>query len=481
MLSRINIISFLACVLAVLSCDRTPQAEPDVSISTRSVVVGNAVPVILDFNGFDGAVEFSQVLVSKYDINTDRADLLNDVQFVSSSGETFLFPTSVNIPESGYYQFNILGLEEGTYMVSVSVRIGGTSAFIKSSVFVVKSDEIDGGGSGGGEIPTSISDYTVPAPTEGSSAVRMLLGSRLEFIPVVTPPTVAGVLFSASSSAPSVMSVRTSSGALVFDAVSVGSAFVTIRPVGVTGPEKTVLFEVYEEKELIIDDFTLPQLDYEYGRLCIESGTSYSFTPTVRPVGVSGVTFKAVSSDPSVASVSFGNDGIVIVGNAPGYCNIEITPDNASGPTKSLPVLIFKDIVVRTEFYELEPTDEEIELKVFPCYIKFSATPKFDYPDPIINTVTMKAVVVATGYDSKSGIYKSDVNFGGKHDAYFNITEKVLIPASSLLPVSDYNLRITLSIVRTNPLDPALWRVTFNDVYLTQSARISEYIVDIQH
>ena len=487
MRNRINILLIAIAAVAAgvfCSCQRGVNEKAGVSIAVESVVEGETVPVRLAFQGCSGAAyRVDGVDVNEYDIEHDMSsenERKESFMFVMTDGTALVFPLESEVPESGYLSFGISGLCPGTYRLSVNVSIEELS-FVTTAVFVVKSATSPGHGGNDDKTP-EIEDYTLPAPAAGETFVKMTVGSRIEFTPVITPSSISGVTFSISSTNPSIVTVQSVSGALVIEALSAGEAIVTVSPISIRGPKKTFGVIVKEDdSETTIESFTLPSVDYEYGRLCLEAGSKMTFTPVVIPSGLNGVEFTAVSSDDNIAVASSSNGVLYIEGVAPGYCNIEVTPKNYFGPTKSIPILVFKDITITTEFYELDATDEEIELKVFPSYIKISASPRFDYPEPVVNTVTMKAVAVASGFDSKSGTYKSDVKFNGRQDAYFNITEKVLIPASELLPIDDYTLRLTLSIVRSNTLDPAIWRITFNDAYLTQQARISEYIVDIQH
>lgn len=229
-----------------------------------------------------------------------------------------------------------------------------------------------------------------------------------------------------------------------------------------------------------ISDFTIPSVDPTYKYVCIEAGGQMRFTPVVTPTDVTGVEFQAVSSNEEIAEVTIEDGVIVVKGKYPGYCNISITPANATGPTKTFPLLIYKDVRVEVDFYELNATEEEIKTKTFPVYLRFSSDCDLVFPTPIQYAITMKAVVSATGQDTKSITDKTDVKFYGKNRTYYNITERVLIPASNLLKTSNYTLRLTLSVGRSSSLDTKLWRITYVDTFVNQEARIKEYITEIQ-
>lgn len=227
-----------------------------------------------------------------------------------------------------------------------------------------------------------------------------------------------------------------------------------------------------------VQDFTMPTVDSLKGRLAIADGETLSFTPEVTPADARKV-FTVKSSDDEVADVKITSGGeIRITALRPGYANISVTADN--GPTKVLPLTVYKEVTVTTDFYELEATETQLKTKTFPSYIRFSSDSEDAFDIPIAMSVSMKAVVVVSGKDSRTVTDSRTVYFHGNRTAYYDIASNILIPAWMIYRTTDFHLSLTLSIQRSSSLDPDLWKITYRDTYKNQEGtRIGEYLTDI--
>lgn len=470
----------LVAIMAMfmVGCNKTNTKVGDVVVTTESVFEGAGLPVRFAFSDFSdqlGRFEVRSVSVGLFVLEDDDVTPYNSYTIKDVSGVDLKLPGWVGIPRSGKLDLFFVGLEAGTYKIDFSMKVE-ERLFERSVVAVIKSK-------GGPDVPPvpedGIDDFTLPELSSESGKCEMYVGERIEFVPTITPSDI-DVSFWVSSSNSNIAEIMSSDGKLIINAIAEGECVMTVAPDNVTGPTKTfgVLVKAKPEEKKVITDFSIPSMDPEYQKLCVESDKDYVFKPSVTPSDVEGVIFSAESSDESVAETECLEDGsIIIKGKAPGYCSISVFPSNAEGPTKSIPVLVFRNVVVTVDFYELNATDEEITNKTFPCYLRFSSDSPYAFNEPIVWTVTYKYVVARTGQDSKSAVGKEDVSFKGKSKAYFDVRTKVLIRAFEEYRNPDYVLRVSLSLAKNFGLDPAIWRVTFNEVWKEQDGvRIKQYL-----
>lgn len=229
------------------------------------------------------------------------------------------------------------------------------------------------------------------------------------------------------------------------------------------------------------EDFTIPQVDPSNNRLNIKTGETLRFTPAITPDNVTDRTFAVVSSDESVVKGRYENGQLVFEALCPGKASVTITADGGEGLTKTLPVMVYSEVKVRIEFEELEASDAQLRTKTFPCKLKFTSDSPVPFSSPLVWSVTMKSVVNCTGHDSTTLEDKRDVEFKGSRTAYYDITTNMLIPSYNLWKNDTYTYSLTLSAVLSNSLDPEMWRLSFDEVYKSQtSARIWQYLTLLQ-
>ena len=230
-----------------------------------------------------------------------------------------------------------------------------------------------------------------------------------------------------------------------------------------------------------VTSFTLPSADPDYGRVCVPIGDEgFRFFPEITPSNATNRNFTITSSNPDVVTGECVNGEIILKGVYPGTANVSITADSGTGVTKSLPVMVYAAVTVTEEFYEVEATEIQKKTKTFPCVLRITSDSPVAFPQTISYDVTMKAVVNVTGKDTRSVTSHETVSFGGRRDAIYNITEKVLVPAYDIYGTNDFSLSLTLTVLRTNKLDPSLWRMHFVEKYKEQTCQISEFLTSNQ-
>lgn len=459
---------FVVCI----SC-RNKDSQPNFIVECSSDFEGEDIIAHLTFEDYVGDLSIN-CFVSYYDAMSGRVgERVEDLSFCGPDGGEITFPYSFPSPKSGKYDLYIGGLSAGTYHLSISAKMD-KFAFIRTAVVVVKStgEEIE---PTPGPITYEVDDFTIPV-VEGMESLTMRVGEEMTFVPTILPIGIGEVIFEASSSEPDVVLADGGSNSFTLSAISVGTAIVEVWVENIDGPTKSFLVNVISESTTV-EDFTVPDVDKLTGYIEMESGHDFSFTPTVKPAGIGEVEFSIISSNPDVAYGECVNGVIVIHPKKPGLCSITIGVANSSGPTKTIPILVFKNVVVTVDFYELETSEEQIQQKTFPCYLRFSSDSDYPFDNPIAYTISSSATVLATGYDAKFCSDKSEVKFYGNKKQYYNITDKILLPASNLLPVVDYSLKVSLSLEKYDAFDSRIWRVTYNDIYRTQTGvRIKQYL-----
>ena len=459
------------------SCHTSKDINPELKVESPASTEGDDAVLHLAFAGLSGEASVNCFIFEYNAISGKVGEKVEDLSFYGSDGQEISFPFSFEIPSSEKYDIYVRGLDAGTFYINVSLK-AGKNAFICTAVTVVKSSGMIDPPEQPGDDEKTVEDFTVPTGPDGENDLSMTVGETLVFSPVVTPTGIGDVVFDAVSLTPDYLAAESGTNKFTLTAIAPGKAEVTVKPTNVNGPEKRFHVTV-KAKTISITDFSLPEIDKLSGFLETESGDDFEFTPVVEPAGVTGVEFAVVSSDPEVADVAFENGKIIIKPRKPGYCSVSVSPANAEGPTKAIPVMVYKNVTIKVDFYELETTEEQIQQKTFPCYVRFSSDSEYAFDYPVTFTVSTKAVVSASEYDSKTCTDKREVKFYGNKNAYYDITKYLLIPASNLLPVDNFTLRISLSLEKNDSFDPKLWRVTYNNVYLTQTdVRIKQFLTE---
>ena len=470
----------LVSLAGLVSCDpKENSSNPfGVSVIADAITVGEPLVVTVALSDApDGPFRFAGA-VYEMDVQTSREWLVKDVEFYSG-GEAVEYNSSVEFPYARR-DFSVIGLVAGTYRVEVGLMSDGKEAK-GSCVTVVKKAGSDDGGNEE-DAPVRVTDFTLPAADAQTGLLHIEKGKSYTFVPAVTPADASDKSFTARSSDVSKVTVAVSDGAVTVNGVEEGDAVVYVTAEGGKGISKQLKVRVTGNKDPEPDkvhDFTLPELDPTYKRLCVEGGKSVSFTPAITP-STGGKNFTVQSSDESVVK-GVCNDGVItFTGVAPGKASVVISADGGTGITKTIPVLVFKNVKVTVAFEELEASEAQLKTKTFPCKLKFSSDSDAAFSSPMVLTVTVRSVVNSTGHDSQTITDKTDVSFKGNRTAYYDLTSKVLIPSYNIWRTPDYSYTLTLSVVRDNPLDPEVWRLTFDEQYKTQNARIKQYITSIQ-
>lgn len=473
----------VACAIAAsvaIGCD---PAEKNVSPFDFSLVaepVDQGEPVTVTI-ALTRAGEYSSFRfagsVYELEVTTGREYLLRDVGFYSG-GEEIVYNQDITLP-GGRKDLSVVGLPAGTYRIEVGL-IADSKEVKASCVTVVKRTGDGGEDEGGDDKPVRVSDFSFPSVSGG--AVEVEKGKTLSIVPSVSPDNASDKTFVARSDNAGIAKASSSDGVVFIEGVSVGNTVVYVTAEGGKGVSKTLGVRVTEPSVPQVDkvtDFTLPSLDATYGRVCVEGGKTMSFTPSVTP-STGGKDFKVLSSDEGVVKASCSNGTITLTGIAPGKASVVITADGGNGITKTLPVLVFKNVKVTIAFEELEASEVQLKTKTFPCKLKFSSDSNVAFPTPIVWSVTARSVVNSTGRDSQVITDKTDVSFKGNRVAYYDMMQKIEIPSYNIWRTTDYSYSITLTVVMDNPLDGDIWRLTFDEQYKTQDARIKRYITSIQ-
>lgn len=467
-MKRLVYLLFLAVSVILSSCRETTQ-DPVFSVDCPSVFVGEDLVAHFAFVGFSGEMSIN-CFVFAYDANSGKVgDRIAGATFRGPDGKGLVMPCSFPVPASGKYDLYVGELPAGTYHLVFSSKNGNLS-FVRTCIAVVKSNGviID---PEPGETKRKVDDFTVPAGIDGGDFV-MHVGEELVFEPEVSPAGLGDVVYLAESESPKILIAAGGTNAFSLTALSAGEAVVTVSVFNMDGPEKRFNVTVVSDGDDIdVDDFSVPSADALSGHVEMESGDDVVFVPEIS-VGsgdVQDVVFDVSSSDPDVAEGGYENGAFVFHPKKPGYCSLTISVANGNGPTKTIPVMVYCNVVIKVDFLELDTPEEQIQQKTFSCYLRFTSDSAYEFEHPVVFTVSAKAFVLATGFDSKTCTDKSEIKFFGNKTAYYNIYDKILLPASNLLPVDDYTLRVSISLQKQDSFDANLWRVTYNYVYLTQT------------
>lgn len=406
-----------------------------------------------------------------------------------SGGEKIINNTVLTFEDNGHRDFLVKdALAPGTYRFRISLDRDKKTASASSVVVVRKGNSGDNPDEPiNPDDPPSghvaVTDFTLPdglLSEGGVWVLGMAPGDVISYTPRVTPSDADDPSFAVRSSEPSVVKAVYSHPVISLEALAVGTAYVTITAEGGDGMNKTFTVKVEKQPDVptgeTVTDFALPDVDPDKGCLPVGVGDEYVFTPSVMPVSAAGTPFDVSSTDTKVANVTYINGNIIIKGVYPGRASIVITANGGNGITKTLPIIVYKDVNVTIDFLELEATEVQVKTKTFPCKLRFVSDSDIPFPEPIVWTVTLKSVVNCTGHGSTLLQKKEDVQFYGNRTVFYDITNAILIDSYNVWK-SNHTISLTLGVVRDNPLDPDLWRVTFDEKYRTQTdTRIMEYI-----
>lgn len=410
-----------------------------------------------------------------------------------SAGVPAASMASVSFPDGGHRDFTVPGLDAGTYRVTVTLARDG-KASTGSVVVVVTAKEGPGQepGPGGTKYVTGftlpVDDTSLTLETvSGMDCVVLDLAQYNSSNPFtwrsdVNPADADDRRLSARSLDNAVVVAVVRDGSLLsLTPVAAGVAAVTVASLD-GNADRTFGVKVTKEEQQPpvkpVTDFTVPEPDKETGRVPVEAGKTLSFTPALTPADANTPVFTASSSDVTVTQASVSGGTVSITGIAPGYATVTVSVEN--GPSHTVPVMVWKDVTVRIEWEELEATEAQLKSKTFPCRLRFSSDSGTAFPTPITWTVAMKGVVTVSGQDSRTVSDNTDVRFYGNRTASYDVTSKILIPAWSVYRTNDFGLSVTLSLQRNSGLDPQLWRLSYDEAYLTQEAKIRAYITGIQ-
>ena len=491
-MKRIAILTMAIAAFALISCHRNDGGGEDgFEFSVSAEASDDTAPVVVSVDiekgGYDGYVFRGSV----YEFVSDGMAYPAKAEFYSDD-ELVMYGQELSFPNSGHRDFRINGLPAKTYRITIELSKDGKSVS-HSCLAVVQKSTGGGGGDGGGDDDTLIEWFTVPEPKNGYNfheAVNIVLSlydyyenNPFVFMSVVYPSTASSYQLVANSSNAAVLSAYVEGDrAITLVPKTTGLVVVTVN--ASKGPAKgefsvKVTPKSWQPETVPVSDFTLPGLDANYQRFCMQASESFSFTPSIVPENASDKTFSVRSADESVVKVESVDGKITITGVYPGKTSVTITSDGGNGITKTLPVLIYKNVNVKIEFEETTPTDAQIKTKTFPCKLKFSSDSDVAFLSPIIWTISMKSIINSPGKDSQTVSDKTDVQFYGNRIAYYNIMEKILLPSYLVYRTTDYSYSLTLELVREASLDKDLWRLSYDEAFKTQEARIKEYITQI--
>lgn len=478
----------LTLALVAVSCRKKDPVVADFDFSMGVSASDASTPVVVSVNIDKGEYNDYIFVGTMEKVDTESGSSAPvEIPEVYSGGEVIASGQSISFPNAGHRDFSVIGVGGGTFRITVTLKKCDKTVS-KSNLFVVKDDSDDPIPSGDEVL---ISSFTVPGEgLEKDEAGNIILyrktynvANPFRFESIIKPSDATDPQLICSSSDVSVLGAYVERGnTFVLTPKKEGVAQVTVKA---ASGEATTQFGVRVKvddspsgEEVEVSEFTIPDLDSQYGRLCLGVGQTCIYQPTITPANATDKSFRLISGDNDVVSASFENGSFVLVGKYPGRTSVTIIADGGNGIVKTLPVMVYADVTVEAAFEELEATEAQTKTKTFPCKLKFTSDSPVAFPSSIIYTVSMKSIVNKDGKDSQTVSDKTDVHFFGNRSAAYNITEKILIPSYLIWRTSDYSYSLTLEVVRNNPLDPELWRITFNDVYKTQDAAIKKYIVN---
>ena len=465
-----TILTFVAAIL-IGSCNSFPEASFSFSVMVESINEGEALPVVVAIT--HGPID-DYTIVSSVDQFDSQTGETKETEYALMSNGKPVSGTKVNFRDLSRQEFYIDGLAAGTYIITIELSKGGIS-FKKSAVAVVLGDDEGGGGVDPPEDDKRLEDFTISDLYLIDGVLPMDAGQEKRFRLIWTPPDVQAPVFLSESSNGDVVTTSVVDGFLVLRAVAAGEATVLVRECG--GLEK--FFNVLvKAQDIAIDSFDIVGLTLEDGMLRMKDDDLVEYPLSWIPGNATMTDFVVTSSDPGVASGDVVNGKLRLVANYPGDARLTVAADG--GPSKSFNVRVTKDVLVTIYWNELSATETQIKTKTFPCYLVFSSDSNKAFPEPITWSLTMKGVVNISGQDTQSVTSKEDVKFYGNKAASYDVCTNVLIPCYSIYRTSSFTLSLTLSLQRNDSLNPTYWKVSYKEDFLTQDARIMQYITSIQ-
>lgn len=471
MKTKFKLLTLSLAAAAVVACGQKNEKPFEFTVLAESVEEGNPLPVSVTITSGATSGYAMSSGVYAYDMSTSQASITD---YILKSGEMPADGGLVSFEDHGKRDFHVDGLPAGTYMVSVQLSKDGLTA--KNSVVAVVHKK------NGGDIDPPTPPVDIPVSSfvltglDLTDGVLILdPGQERRYGLSWTPSDATDPEFDVTVSRGGVVDAYMSGNFLVVKAVAAGETVLTVSEKG--GVEKTFPIKV-RRTNVAIESFEIGGLDLTEDWLELEDNAEKSYSVTWRPADATKTDFVVTSSNESVVSASYADGTLRIYALYPGTASVTVTaPD---GPTKVIPVRVYKNVKVTVEWEELTATDTQINTKTFPCYLVFSSDSDKAFPEPITWGVTMKGVVNVTGRDTKSVVSKQDVKFYGNRRAQYDVTSSVLIPCYSIYRTTAFTLSVTLSLQRSGSLDPKLWRVTYDEKFKTQEARIKQYLTDIQ-
>lgn len=461
-------VSFMAVMTA--ACGQKVQEPFAFTVTAESIEEGGSLPVSVTITKGATSGYMMSARVDAYDISTSQASATN---YVLKDGDIVVNGNLVNFEDHGKRDFHIDGMVSGTYMVSVT--LGRDDVVVTGSVVAVVFRK-----DGGGDEPVPVAEK--PVSSFGLSGLGLTDGvlilepgqerrCGLSWSPAdATEPE-----FSVSSTDNEIVSVSLTGNTVVIKAESPGEALIEVSEKG--GLSKTIPVRV-PKVDVAISSFEIVGLELVNDWLEMEDNDIQMYNLTWLPVDATKTDFLVSSSDENVVGVSYGSGILTVKALYPGTASITISaPD---GPSKTFPVRVYKNVKVTIAWDELTATDTQINTKTFPCYLKFSSDSDKAFPEPITWSITMKGVVNVTGRDTQSVTSKQDIKFYGNRVAQYDVTSNVLIPCYSIYRTANFTLSVTLSLQKNVALDPKLWKITYDEKYLTQDVRIKQYLTEIQ-
>lgn len=468
-MKKVLLFAFVATILFG-SCTRTEEPF-SFTLRSNSIKQGERLSVSLQLTS--GPHDGYQVLssIEKYQISTSTGE---KTSYVLMGSDGVADGPSVNFADGGRKDYFVDGLPAGTYRVVVALTRDG---FTKSSSVVAVVYEPTVVGPVHEDV--NVSEFSLGGLLLEDGVLKLSTGDTKRY-PLSWSPLDANKLgFSVESGNPSVVEASLDGFEVVFKAVGEGSADVTVRSEG--GAEVIVPVEVSDQPVVVpVSSIEVTGLELdEKKRLVMEDNTSRSYELKLSPEGAVPDGLVVSSTNETIASGRIDNGRLIVDALYPGNATITVASAEG-GVSTSFVVRVYKNVKVTVEWVELSATEAQINTKTFPCYLRFSSDSDKSFPSPITWAVTMKGVVNTPGKDTQSVTSKQNVNFYGNKIAQYDVTTNVLIPCYSIYRTSNFTLSLTLSLQRTDSLDSDLWRITYDNKFMTQDARITQYLTSIQ-
>ena len=371
-------------------------------------------------------------------------------------------------------QLALEDLKAGTYRCSVTLEKYGIAKTVACICVIQEKGGSGGGGGGGGVDPQEdvhVADFTIPV--EDGGTMSMYVGDVIRHKVIFSPVNATDTNLEVSVSNSGAVLVSYEDSYLVISALSAGECGVSVTAESGKGIRKTFNVKV-AKRSVPVQDFTVPTAG-ESGAVELKHGSDLRFTPVITPSDATAPAFVVTSSNESVVTAWYVDGEFVIRPVAPGRASVTFSAD---GVTKSVSVLVYKEVTVTVEFVEVTPSELQIKTKTEPCSIMFSSDSDIAFPEPITWSVTVKSVITLTGHDTKTYTSKKTVSFYGNREAEYDIAAEVLVPSYNIWKSNAYSYTLSLALILNNPLDKDLWHVTIDNKYLTQDAAIKRYIIE---